>query len=92
MKLSNIKRRGAIGERKPRRSSTHTSEPGTLPSPAYPVAVLWQTISLAVAMIVAIIGLSVLLHIYVFMRGMPTDNASGVTDTWAGITQSIASD
>lgn len=92
MKSSNSKKHGAIGERKHRKSLTHTSERGTLPSPAYPVAVLWQTISLAVATIVVIIGLWVLLHISGFTRGMPTDNASGVTDTWAGITQNMAGD
>lgn len=92
MKSSNSKRHGVIGEKKPRKSLMHTSERGTLPSPAYPVILIWEAISLAAATIVVIIGLWVLLHISGSMPGTRTDSAKDVTDTWAGITQNIAGD
>ncbi len=64
-----------------------TFEQGTPESPAYPVVLLWETLSLAVALIVGIFALWVLPHICDFTPGTHTGNAKNAIDTWAGITQ-----
>ena len=63
------------------------SAPETPESPAYPVVLLWETLSLAVALIVGIFALWVLPHICDFTLGTHTGNAKNAIDIWAEITQ-----
>ena len=92
MKYSKSRKPGEIGAKKRKRNSMRTFEPGTPESPAYPVVLLWETLSWVVALIVGIFALSVLPHICDFTPGMRTGNAKDATDISAAITQNIGED